>query len=459
MANTFNFTKEALNAIAIPESGKRAVYHDAKTTGLQIRVTSTGVKSFSLYRRVKGGQPERVTLGRFPDMTIEQARRLAAKVNFEIEEGSNPANVKRAIKAEPTLAEFFDEEYKPRHGIKLKTWRNSLSQFNRYVSPAIGNEKLTAVNREQIARIVSDVEKTGKSGSMVNKVRNLISGIYRHAIEWGFAESNPATGVRGRKENKRDRFIQASELPRFFSSVAAESNPDIRDYILLSLLTGARKSNVVEIEWKNLNLEDGILRLPVTKNDDPQNVTLSPEAVEILKSRADNGSKWVFPGKGKTGHLVEPKAGWKRALDRDEVTQLQERIRASGHKFDWPAKIEKPKGFRGRVQENLEESLTRARMVAEKLKIDTAGARLADLRIHDLRRTLGSWQAKTGASLVIIGKSLNHKSQASTAIYARLDLDPVRQSVNTATAAILEAAGVTQTNVGTNTDGKSSHAK
>jgi phosphoribosylformimino-5-aminoimidazole carboxamide ribonucleotide (ProFAR) isomerase len=55
---------------------------------------------------------------------------------------------------------------------------------------------------------------------------------------------------------------------------------------------------------------------------------------------------------------------------------------------------------------------------------------------------LGSWQAKTGASLVIIGKSLNHKSPSATAIYARLDLDPVRQSVNTATAAMMEAGGL-----------------
>ena len=67
---------------------------------------------------------------------------------------------------------------------------------------------------------------------------------------------------------------------------------------------------------------------------------------------------------------------------------------------------------------------------------------MTDLRIHDLRRTLGSWQAKTGASLAIIGKSLNHKTHQATAIYARLDLDPVRQSVNTATSAMLEAAGL-----------------
>ncbi len=64
------------------------------------------------------------------------------------------------------------------------------------------------------------------------------------------------------------------------------------------------------------------------------------------------------------------------------------------------------------------------------------------LHIHDLRRSLGSWQAITGASLSIIGKSLGHKSPDSTMIYARLSLDPVRQSVNTATAAMMEAGGM-----------------
>ena len=70
-------------------------------------------------------------------------------------------------------------------------------------------------------------------------------------------------------------------------------------------------------------------------------------------------------------------------------------------------------------------------------------AGLPDLRLHDLRRTLGSWQAATGASLPIIGKSLGHKSLAATQIYARLDLDPVRASVNKATDAMLLAGEAT----------------
>ena len=69
-------------------------------------------------------------------------------------------------------------------------------------------------------------------------------------------------------------------------------------------------------------------------------------------------------------------------------------------------------------------------------------ADIKDARIHDLRRSLGSWQASTGANLSIIGKTLNHKNVSTTAIYARLSLDPVRESMNTATEAILKAAGV-----------------
>ena len=160
-------------------------------------------------------------------------------------------------------------------------------------------------------------------------------------------------------------------------------------------------------------------------------MTLSPEAIEILKTRKESAEgAFVFPGKGESGHLVEPRKGWERILDRDELKQLAIRIEAANG------------AFVAKEGEALAGALARARKAAKRMKIDTEACRITDLRIHDLRRTLGSWQAKQGASLAIIGKSLNHKSQAATAIYARLDLDPVRASVNSATAAIMEAAGV-----------------
>ena len=436
MGNTFNFTKEALTNLLRPELGQRAVYHDAKTTGLQLRVTHTGIKTFSLYRRIKGGPPERVTLGRFPDMTIEQARKLAARVNSEIEEGSNPAEVKRAHKGEPTLAEFF-KEYGERHGQKKKSWSDDQQRYRDYLEKPLGIKKLSAVTREMVGRILSDMESNDKAGATVNNVRALASGIFGKAIEWSYLTENPVRGIKTRKSNKRDRFLQSNELPRFFASLKMEPNETVRDFFLLSLLTGARRSNVLEMRWNQINFDDGIWRIPDTKNGTPQNVTLSPEAAAILTTRkATAEGVFVFPGDGASGHLVEPKKGWQRIFDRDELSQLLMRIEAAGGKYPEEANDSENDNV------SLAMAIDRARKIAEQLKIDTEDCRMDDLRIHDLRRTLGSWQAKQGASLAIIGKSLNHKNQQTTAIYARLDLDPVRASVNAATAAMMEAAGL-----------------
>ncbi len=439
MAVKIKFGKATITGLPSPLKA-RDTYYDTIVPKLAVLVTAKS-KNFYVVKRA-GREMVWLKLGTFPDMTVERAREEAEKALGEFAANNNPAETRRAIKAELTLTEFFDEEYKPRHGEKLVSWRTSDQQFRDYIKPTLGKKKLSSVERQQIARILSDLDKKGLAGSSVNKVRNLVSGIYRKAIEWGFAENNPATGIGGRKGVKRDRFIQAHELPRFFAAVADEENPNIRDYILLSLLSGARKGNIVEMRWENIRLDEGIWRIPKTKNDDPQNVTLAPEAIEILKYRQGNESEWVFPGTGKTGHLVEPKSGWKRVLDRDELNQLQTRIRLAGAEFDWPRPLAKPANHKGRIHERVEDALTRARKVAADMELDTNGARLPDLRIHDMRRTLGSWQAKTGASLVVIGKSLNHKSTSTTAIYARLDLDPVRHSVNTATSAMLEAGGL-----------------
>ena len=75
MPEALNFTKPVLKNLPLPEAGKRAVYFDSEKPGLQLRVTSNGAKTFSILRRVKNGEPMRITLGRFPDMTVESARK------------------------------------------------------------------------------------------------------------------------------------------------------------------------------------------------------------------------------------------------------------------------------------------------------------------------------------------------------------------------------------------------
>jgi integrase len=381
MAVRINFTKANLGALTLPERGKRADYQDIKTSGLQLRITFSGTKTFSVLRRIRGNL-ERITVGRYPDLTIEQARRKTAEINSDIANDVNPGAVKRGRRAELTFSDLF-AEYLERHSKpKKKTWAEDKSQFHAYLVKPIGGRKLSLIDRAMIAVIHSSITRAGHPVT-ANRVKALVSSIFGWAISAGLWDKNPTIGIKFNKEKFRDRFIQGDELPRFFQALAEETNETMRDYFLLSLLTGARRANVLAMQWADVNLDRAEWRIEETKNHTPQTVTLSPEAMEVLQSRLPSqATKFVFPGIGKTGHLVEPKKGWQRVLAR---------------------------------------------------------AGLADLRIHDLRRTLGSWQAKQGTSLAIIGKSLNHKNQNTTAIYARLDLDPIRNSVNGATSAMMAA--------------------
>ncbi len=440
MSNRFRFTKTSLEKLPSPPSGSRATYYDQDISKLALRVTAAGTKTFYIVKRV-GADMVWFKLGVFPEMTIEQARRTGEVALGSFAGQENPAEIRRAVKGMPTLSEFF-LEYGTRHGQQKLAWRDDQQRFRDYLKPQLGSRKLSGITREMVGRILSDMDRDGKSGATVNNVRALASALFGKAIEWGYVADNPVRGIKTRKALKRDRFISANELPRFFAAVAEEPNAVVRDYFLLSLLTGARRSNVLAMRWSDVNLQEAIWRIPRTKNGDPQNVTLSPEAVTLLgqlkESTSSNAqvSPFVFPGSGASGHLVEPKKGWQRIFDRDEITQLNALIHdAGGDAFKTLATIDN-------TSESLEVALARARKTASSLGINIEGVRIPDLRIHDLRRTLGSWQAKTGASMVIIGKSLNHKNQATTAIYARLDLDPVRASVNAATSAMMEAAGL-----------------
>jgi integrase len=387
MAQRINFTRAALNGLPHPPAGKRAFHYDEKTPGLAVQVTSSGAKTFYLYRRVQG-RPERIRLGSYPGLTIEQARRQAQALNGEIANGANPNALKRGERGELTLGELY-ERYLADHIRPLGKSEKTLgSAWRVHLKPWAGR-KLSAIKRSEVQALKTRLVKESKAAGSVNRVLGIVSALYGWAAEHDLHKGdNPAQGVKKLRAATRDRFLQADELPRFFKALADEPNQTIRDYIVVSLLTGARRGNVLAMEWREVNLERATWTIPAakTKTGTDYTLPLTPVAVQVLEARqAVADGPWVFPSWGKTGHLVEPKKAWAALLKRADIE---------------------------------------------------------DLHLHDLRRSLGSWQAATGASLSIIGKSLGHQNVSTTAIYARLNLDPVRQAVDTAAAAMLQAAGI-----------------
>ncbi|ETD90861.1 tyrosine-type recombinase/integrase [Rhodobacter capsulatus] len=376
-SETLNFTKAALAKLAPAPKGAKLYYYDEREAGLVLAVTAGGAKSFYLYKRIEG-RPERLLLGRFPDLSIENARKAAQEAKGQIAQGVNPQKERRAVRDEMTFGALFDEYLEKYSKVHKRSWAYDEREVNKFLSHWF-KRKISSIDKTEVERLHARIGKEN-GPYQANRLLERIRSIFNKAIDWGWAGVNPAVGIQKFREKSRDRFLQPDELPRFFEALSHEPNEAARDFFMLSLLTGARKSNTLAMRWKDINFTTETWRIEETKNADPLTVHLPRQAVDLLKARKlASDSPWVFPADSASGHLADPKKAWARILKE---------------------------------------------------------AGIENLRIHDLRRTLGSYQAATGANGYIIGKSLGHRSQQSTAIYARLNLDPVRASVNKATEAM-----------------------
>lgn len=135
-----------------------------------------------------------------------------------------------------------------------------------------------------------------------------MSKIFIKTIEWGWEGQNPTVGIKKFKEKARDRFIQPHELPLIFEALKIEENETARDFILMSMMTGARKSNLLAMHWEEISWDRNEWRIPDTKNGDPLVLPLIKQAIEISRKRKDNSSsEWVFESDKKEGHFTDPK--------------------------------------------------------------------------------------------------------------------------------------------------------
>lgn len=426
-----NFTKKTIQELPEAAGGKRDQYQDTRTKALRLEVTDRGKKTYKVYRKMSG-RPIRYTIGDVHDWSIENARTKAEEVSALISKGVNPNIEKQRIKAEILFRDMF-MDYMERYSKKHKrSWKYDEREINKFL-PHWFNRKLSSITRDEVQRLH---EKIANENGIyqANRLLERIRAIYNKAIEWGWQGSNPAQGIRKFKEKSRDRFIKPSELPFFFEALNEEENKTACDYLLMSLYTGARKSNVLSMRWTDVDFQQSEWRIPETKNGEPLTIALSKEALDILKRRQRRThQKWVFPSDKTDGHLADPKKAWKRILTNATIKFWQ------AHEHIAPLILEAITQTNNIQYDQTLYAAIGALTKKKKIELPTG---LMDIRIHDLRRTLGSFQAAAGANQYIIGKSLGHKSQQATAVYARLDLDPVRESVQLASSAISSAGGV-----------------
>ncbi|MDR0337761.1 MAG: tyrosine-type recombinase/integrase [Planctomycetaceae bacterium] len=380
--NAITFTMQRLSKITPPEKG-RVYYRDTATSGLVFVITANNSRTFYFSKRINR-KPVRIKIGNYPAISIDTARQAAHRFLGEIAQGQNPyINIKKRVKS-VTLKELFLHWLEVHAKKRKKTWKQNTRTFNQHVKP-LHDKTLNNITKNDIIALHQHIGR--HSGTyQANRTIEIIRSIYSVADQLGYTGENPCIHVERYPEYPRERFIRPHEFAQFYAALCKQE-PLYRDLFFTILLTGQRKNNVCRMQWRDIDFENKLWYVSgiTLKNGSPLAVVLSDPVIEVLQARRDDRHKhpeWVFPSKrGKDRPVGNPTDAW------------------------------------------------------DKLRKESG---LTDLRIHDLRRTFGSWQAINGTSLHIIGKALGHKSIHSTKIYAHLITEPIRDAVTNATQKMLE---------------------
>jgi integrase len=350
MPSRFQFTKKDINNLPLPATGKRDWHWDKGVRGLALQVTSTGNKCFYLVRKVRSSPTsaavtEKIRIGVYPDKTIDAARREAEKLNTQIANGANPAQTKRESRVEQdkitTFGQLFEQYIELYAKKNTKRWEDTEANYRRYFRKAWHRKPIQSITHNDVQKWVDDL--AGDDGEHKHTA-NRNFDTFRAVYNWGLkrrlftVQDNPCFGIERFKVKARERFIlPGDEYERVMQAIHDEPNTTLRDFFLICLYTGMRKSNVLAMKWQDIKWDVNTWMIPSdeTKNDDPYAVSLTTAAMALLQTRWDNRKKlnrgcgkqdidkWVFPSDGVTGHLVSPKTAWKRILERAEVQDLR----------------------------------------------------------------------------------------------------------------------------------------
>ena len=324
--NIINFTKGNLDSLPIPVGSSRPYYHDSIVGGLSVRITSKGVKSFVVQRRINK-RPVIVTLGRYPEMTIQIARKQAIKALNSISEGVNPNNKDKEVLIQNiSLGQVFSDYIRSR-GTNLKdnTKKGYISAFNNYLKDWEG-KPIAEITRDMVEKKHRTITK--QSPTRANTVMRQLRAYFNYAMgEYEDSDGNPIfihnpvsrlSHIKAwNREKRKQTIIKTYDLKKWYDTVMElpqhqlnNKQPNTaevcRDLFLFILFTGLRRREASTLMWDNIDFKDHSLTIEDTKNHEAHSLPLTPFLLEVLERRKSD-SPYIFQGTTPDKPLNDPK--------------------------------------------------------------------------------------------------------------------------------------------------------
>ena len=373
--------EKPLNQKRIAGLRKPGTYADRDLPGFLFRILGSGTPIFQVRYTPRGGGVRRtISLGLYGTVTLDEARKRAREILSAVALGADPAAERNRV---PTWTSWTADHFKRLTAKSRDTFHARFLGMTPETNPKTGKatdstfrdlraswgpRRLDSFTPNDIEEQRQALRAAGKSRTTINRWLAVTAGCFQAAVAAELLGRNPCSKVKADRENpSRSRVLSPDEMGRLLTVLEKEVDRHAATAVLLAVLTGARRGEILSLKWEQLNLEEGFARLPDSKSGRPRFLPLPAQAVEALKA-LDHLSEYVVASFRKTETTPDGKK--KPARPRSDLKRAWERL--------------------------------------------TKAADLTSATFHDLRRTFGL-EVNRAAGLRVAQEALGHSTPDQTA--------------------------------------------